>query len=362
MFSLRLILALLALGCNRTLYVPNALNMPLLEKGKDYNINLVNRPAAPINLELQGSYAPINHFALMGNASAMVIEGGSHRFIEGGAGVFTSWHRGSSQVNVFRAEFFGGYGVGAASHESYFLAFDKSEGSYHRKFIQPGFGIKSGNFEFGLGARFSEINFGYYNDYSNGVLIDRGIYNFVTYEPIIRLAVGHKGAKLALQMGGIRPLGGNADFEAVTDESWINTTLFGSLSFGSWPKSQLVAVPSISLKEAEGAELSGPIVQLKLSNPNFSICVSHVGQVDPDMISIAFNGLPVAENLMLSRNATCFELEAMPGMLNRLVILGISAGNYQKNRLKLLINDGAIQRPIYLDFEVGKVEEIHLAH
>jgi hypothetical protein len=356
------IFALLLSSCNRTLYVPNALNMPLLAKKNDYNFNISSRVVAPANLEGQLGYAPLNHLVVVANAAALGYNSSfsrlNHRFVELGAGVFTSFLEGYRQPNMIRAELIGGYGIGSAIFEKSSSAIDKSEGSYNRKFLQPAVGIKTDFLEFSFGVRLSEVNFDHYNDYSNDILVGSDIYNFATIEPIMRIAVGHKGVKMAVQFGRISNAGGVADFEAATDEDWVRTQFFGSLSFSNWPDKKPAASPSISLRKATPADALGPALLVKLSSPNFKICVKRMGQMDVDTISIGYNGSPLAENIGLASSKPCFELKALPNLENRMVLLGVSEGNYEYIKMQVTVTTGDSLRKFQFRLEAGKTNEI----
>lgn len=355
------IFALLLSSCNRTLYVPNSLNTPLLERKNDYSFNIANRLIAPLNLDLQLSYAPLDHFVLVGNTSAMGYGNGlnrlNHQFAELGAGVFTSFLEGYRQPNILRAELIGGYGLGKATFENPSSSINKSNGRYQRKFLQPAFGIKTEFVEFSFGVRLSEVNFDHYNDYSNGILVGRDFYNFVTIEPIMRIATGYKGVKMAVQFGRINNAGGLADFEAATDENWVRTQLFGSLCFGNWvdrrPKT-----PTISLEQGAADDALSPALHVNLSNPNFSVCVKRMGQMDIDTITIRYNGSPLAENIGLTNSPTCFELTSLSGMENRLLLLGVSEGNYRSIKMQLVVKDGNKVQKFPFRLDAGKATEI----
>lgn len=356
------IFALLLSSCNRTLYVPNSLNTPLLEQKNDYNFNISSRVVAPANLEGQLGYAPLNHFVVVANASALGYNSSfsrlNHRFAELGAGVFTSFWEGYRQPKMLRAELIGGYGIGSAIFEKSSSAIDKSEGRYQRKFLQPAFGIKTEFLEFSFGVRLSEVNFDHYNDYSNDILVGSDIYNFATIEPVMRIAVGHKGVKMAVQFGRITNAGGVADFEAATDEDWVRTQLFGSLSFSNWPDKKTASSPTISLRQATPADALGPALLVKLSSPNFKICVKRMGQMDVDTISLGYNGSPLAENIGLASSKPCFEMTALPNLENRLVLLGVSEGNYEYIKMQVTVTAGESVQKFQFRLEAGKTNEI----
>ena len=291
-------------NCTRTLYVPNAVNTPLLEQKHDYTANLNMRLIAPFNIEFQGAFAPINHFAVMGNASAMGYASSKtetsfeHHLFEAGAGVFGAFWKNNCGTHLMRAEFFGGYGIGGADIVDDFdeIIFPDPtvrsyDGKYHRKFIQPAFDIKTKVVEFSLAARFSEVNFSKYNDYEDGVRTATGTYNFSTIEPVFRLAFGYQGWKIAGQFGYVESLGSSdTDFVEATGDAWGNIHFNGSFMISSWneacpPAPEVTLGISPSSKDiAQSNKFPPPPTILHLKSSTATICFQDGGSPDGDVV------------------------------------------------------------------------------
>ena len=110
---------LLSGACGTTLYIPNTVNTPLLEKKNDFKVvNGFVSNAPEIDYDLQGSYAVSDHLAVMANFnfmnSSIEERENHHNLVEGGVGAYASFWPNRRGVHVGRLELFGGIGQGWA--------------------------------------------------------------------------------------------------------------------------------------------------------------------------------------------------------------------------------------------------------
>jgi len=360
---------LLSLGCQRVLYVPNSLNMPLLEQKSDYAFSLSSRPLAPLNGELQGSCALTDHLATMLNMEG-VLHGNSqslstirHRMAEAGLGAYGAFWKNPCQTNMLRVELFGGYGIGNGSYSTTYhgifstdSTLENSTGRYNKLFLQPAFGVKTRYAEFGLGLRLSKVHFQYYEDIRNGVKAESGTYDFATIEPMLRVAVGYKGINVAMLVGSTNPVSGHDDYADVAKGEWSKMQLFIAARYSKWNE-KCPESPIVSMETADSSRTSEPIF-IQIFQPNFSICLRQKGQMDSDTHTISFNGATLKENLQLNRTQFCVDLEAIPSADNRLTIKCNSDGKYSDNSLQMTIKDGKVERKFFIQQKEGETTEL----
>lgn len=177
--GLFLTLTLFFASCTHYYYGPNTSNVVLL-KERELKINAGFAAGDEFNgFELQSAVAFSPHLGLMVNG---VIgsgkgennfddndESGSARFVEAGVGYFKPLEN-----NAFIFEIFGGVGFGGVNNIYSFLK--KSKVSYSRYFIQPGFGFRDDNFEWGFSSRFSYVQ---HNLVSSNVTSDQNPEEFL---------------------------------------------------------------------------------------------------------------------------------------------------------------------------------------
>ncbi len=178
---------------------------------------------APFNFDLQTAYAPLDHFALMMNAST-VNYGSKHNssafkhfLMEGGAGVFTALWPNKYKHHRLRLELFGGYGIGSANIKlgpSYFFNPTSNvlqhEGEYHRKFLQAAMGLRGRRSEIAFAMRFTGVNFSRYKDFADDRQTAEGFYNFSALEPVLSWGVSSKKGRFIGQLGAVLPTNGFA--------------------------------------------------------------------------------------------------------------------------------------------------------
>jgi hypothetical protein len=229
------VLALLLLGgCSRNLYVPNNLNTPLFESVGEVKFGVGTKLISPFCVDMQTAYAPLDHFALMINASTLnsgdkeSSNAFKHYFAEAGAGVFTALWPDKYNHRRFRLELFGGYGAGRTAirlDPSFFFnptsSFLRHQGSYHRKFLQPALGLRGKLLEAAFALRFTEVNFSRYKDFTDGFLTNQGIYNFSVLEPVFTWGVNHRNIRFFGQVGAVLPTQGlDSDYHRANDGGW----------------------------------------------------------------------------------------------------------------------------------------------
>lgn len=147
-------LALLGSGGCKTVYVPNTVNVPLLEQRHELRASLAANNA-------QVAYAVTDHVGLMANGflesddvdrAADSGQAGSGYLFEGGAGYFTSL------PGHVVAETYGGVGLGHVQHDNWETSggvrSDYSfEASGLKLFLQPSIGITRSWFDAALSVR-----------------------------------------------------------------------------------------------------------------------------------------------------------------------------------------------------------------
>lgn len=176
-------------GACAPLYVPNAVNTPMLEQKGDIN--------AAINYGLSGSdfqaaYAVSDNIGVVFNASYMNETSDStdnfhkHIFFEGGTGYFMPIG------DYFQFETYAGYGFGRINSYQSSGVFSSYANSYvNRFFVQPAFAFKTDYFEMAFAPRtcFALI--------SQDGITETGVFA----EPVVLLKAGGRGFKFVTQLG-----------------------------------------------------------------------------------------------------------------------------------------------------------------
>ncbi|MGE7773932.1 hypothetical protein ACQKLP_04375 [Chitinophaga sp. NPDC101104] len=255
--------AMALFACNRNVYVPNQINVPLLkEKGE---------VKASVSLsDWQAAYAVTDNFAIMANGQyisrLLTVEGDGvdddpivdpntrGGLIELGAGYTKAL--GVSKKAVF--EVYGGYGYGGfrTLEESYLYKPDSVRGyddyrlrtKFHKFFIQPSFGLSHKVVEVAVSTRFSLVNF---NNVSSGSLtwdgdpnmrmdfqrLDGKLVGFM--EPAATVRVGFKNIKWFWQLRASVPLRSDGVEAGPTLNNYFQPFSFNtgiSVNFGNWLK------------------------------------------------------------------------------------------------------------------------------
>ncbi|MCC6725357.1 MAG: hypothetical protein IT258_12695 [Saprospiraceae bacterium] len=365
----------LLLGCTRTLYVPNAIHTPLMSKKGDYSVNLNMRPVAPFNSELQTAYAPIDHLGLMANGSIMGYKSANnesafkHHLLEAGIGTFGSFWENNCHQKIMRAECYLGTGFGRASVVDDYPGFFSSdttvytyEGNYRRTFLQVGLGVRLKMVELSLATRFANVYFPRFTDYANGIRTATGDYEFYTYEPAIRAAIGYKQLKFSLQLGFVESLTQDAsDFNNATGNAWGNIHFNGSIQVSTFLE-DCPEAPPISFggaaTEPDGNRL--PTV-LRLYSPTPTICLLAVdSKSDGSVCSLSLNGAPLLENARLSQDPICVETNLLRNTENILLLKCNSVAESNSSTLKIILKEGKLEREFYLKATAGSTEELKL--
>jgi hypothetical protein len=151
------LLLLMACSSCTIVYHPNTRNLPMFSGKGEFK----GTASVTINEEwnVQSAYAVSDHVGIMGNG--MIFKNrfqGRHSegaFGELGAGYYVN-------TKKYYFDVFGGYGIGNRDVDycaSFFSTLQsRTQGVYHRVFIQPGFGFKTSGFESGLAMRISYLN------------------------------------------------------------------------------------------------------------------------------------------------------------------------------------------------------------
>lgn len=177
------------LGACAPLYVPNAVNTPLLEQKGDIN--------AAINIGLSGidfqsAYAVSDNIGIVFNASYMNETSDStdnfhkHIFFEGGTGYFIPLG------NYFQFEAYAGYGFGRINSFQSSGVFSSYANCYvNRMFFQPALGFRVKFFEFAVAPRTCFVVVS-----QEGVSVNRFF-----AEPTVLLKAGSTNFKIITQLG-----------------------------------------------------------------------------------------------------------------------------------------------------------------
>ncbi len=370
---------LLCSACGPTLYIPNSVNTPLLEKKGDFKVAQGVVGYAPyFDWDAQGSYAISDRIAAMANFSLMNpvkdLPKNNHNFLEGGLGAYASFWPNKRSVNIGRAEIFTGLGQGWAKDQD--AEGNHFSGSYQRFFIQPGFGIRTRIVDLSLGARISNVHFSNFRQITAGQTLVRESFSFGTYEPVFTVALGYKYVKYYMQFGGVNALGNTQNFEKVNYDLSLGHANFG-LIFSPW-KEGLKENPPIVLMNNEskthpkenseengataepryeGGEIRQALI-LPVQSHTFSVCLRDGGAPDGDRVSVSFNGAYLHQNLELNKKPECFELTLIPGATNALYVEAVSDGKTKPNTVQVTLQEGKEDRVFYIRADVGKMEEI----
>ncbi|MCW3468046.1 hypothetical protein [Chitinophaga nivalis] len=254
------ILLLIAVGivsCNRHIYVPNTVNVPLLKEKHEFKASI-----SPTNL--QTAFALTDNLAIMANGQYVYRFDFSDRsdeqglfvdnqtrggVVEGAIGFFKPF--GPKKQMVFDA--FAGYGMGSfktftidkndnpdANANDYLL-----KNRFSKVFIQPSIGFVHPVVEAAFSSRFSMLNF--YNNTIGPKAFENdatGKSNFqhinsqsnFFYEPAFTFRVGYKYVKFQLQLQASIPIT-NSDYREYKLNEFFQPLAFGmgaSIDIARW--------------------------------------------------------------------------------------------------------------------------------
>ncbi|MCK4663717.1 MAG: hypothetical protein KAT68_12675 [Bacteroidales bacterium] len=202
----------------RNLFIPFLFGIFMMSCAPAYIPNIVNTPMLSNEGEIQGSIAigssgidPQIAYAVNDKIGVMIngsfrndtdIEGTTdyhqHAFLEFGGGYY------NKLTKVARFGLYGGYGFGTINSSfSNDILSSKANANSQRLFLQPGIGISTGIFDFGLHSRFSFVNIEVKdNDFkaSNSGKFDP------YWEPALTIKLGYRYFKFFSQLGFSFPL------------------------------------------------------------------------------------------------------------------------------------------------------------
>lgn len=200
-----------------TVYVPNARNVPLFSRAKEFSGNA----SIGLSTNVQAAYSITDHLGIMGsylytnNKSDKRFAYRKHQFGEVGVGYYT-------HTDV-KYELYAGVGWGKGNgQDSTFGFFDSfsypivADGRYCRVFFQPSIGIGNAWFEVGFTTRLSIVNFtelAIQRNYKNETLT-KSTESF--FEPAITMRLSplpKRNVYVLTQIGVSVPFNSEADFD-----------------------------------------------------------------------------------------------------------------------------------------------------
>ena len=195
---LLIFLVTLLLASCTTLYQPNSLNIPLLEKKNEGSLIV----STGTNLfEIQSAYAITDNYAIMFNYSK-ADNGGELSFKQSFGEFAVGYFAPLNNINVVETYLGGGYGKSSNldkwdlpdNSETTF----KSSSTFFRLFAQGNFGVKTDNVELGVAVRASYLHLSELKiqEYSSDISID-GFF----IAPVLFLRIGLPPLKLNAQLG-----------------------------------------------------------------------------------------------------------------------------------------------------------------
>lgn len=263
-FALLCTAGIAATGCSRYYYKPTGVNAPMFTHGGQAHLNLAGNPFGGTDdgdnettsfFDVQASYSPINHLAVMANYSTVAYRtlnpdpvtgrvDARANMLEGGIGGY--YAAGKPKVKMV-ADLYVGGGSGNLSSDI--------DARVTKLFIQPGIGMRTPWVDVGFNFRFSNIQYSGVDDNGLGLgyLTGQGLYNPTTqrgiedgsytfFEPALTVRGGYKFAKVQLQL---------VLAEALTPVSW------------NYNHSRFTVGFYFSLEEALGFDMDGNRVPMK---------------------------------------------------------------------------------------------------
>ncbi|MBN2570765.1 MAG: hypothetical protein JXA68_01445 [Ignavibacteriales bacterium] len=188
--------ALLLSAC-APIYIPNQVNVPLLNKSGNLNFS---GAVATSGAEVQLAYSPFTNVGLMANGSFMWgDEDHKHQFVELGGG----YYKPLGTSGVF--EVYSGVGYGHSETDDIDGFGNPIGGDYLRVFVQPSLGADLGFFEGAMSVRTCYVNF---PDYGSEIF----------FEPALTARAGFDKVKFTSQFGISVDLSGKNNFDYIP---WI---------------------------------------------------------------------------------------------------------------------------------------------
>lgn len=195
-----LIIAIFSFGLTScaTVYVPNVVNDPSLEKASNVQIGGYFGRGG---FDLQGAIALTDNIAIMANGSYIDEPADSMDFMKRKFGeIAIGYYSNTSETSGFNI--FAGYGIGKTStkdtHEFFSVSTDYVEGNYSRIFIQPSLKREIGIVDLSAALRICYVRVSTFE--GEGVYVN---YNkeSMFYEPALTFRIGTPTVKLSLQGG-----------------------------------------------------------------------------------------------------------------------------------------------------------------
>ncbi|HEX2984088.1 MAG TPA: hypothetical protein VHO28_11150 [Ignavibacteriales bacterium] len=181
-----------------TVYVPNAVNMPMLDKAADVQIGGYGGRGG---FDLQGAAAITDNLAIMVNGAYINQPVDSSDYMKRKFGeVALGYYKKTSEAGRF--DVFIGYGIGKTStrdtYEFIGVNTDYVEGSYSRIFLRPGFGWEGELVDVSWAFRICYVRVSSFK--GEGVYVN---YNkeSMFYEPAVTVRIGTPTVKFSVQGG-----------------------------------------------------------------------------------------------------------------------------------------------------------------
>jgi len=183
-----------------TIYVPNAINTPLLSKK---NESVIGINTGITGTDLHSSYAITNSFAIMLNYSR-INQGDQEKLKQNFGEVAIGYFKNLNNSNV--TEFFLGMGYGETSsigkiiYKDYIYEEIKADSKFYRFFAQLDFGIKGKIIETGISLRSSYVYFSNIK-FSNSIFNEEISLNNIFVTPAFFFRIGSPIFKIQAQIG-----------------------------------------------------------------------------------------------------------------------------------------------------------------
>ncbi len=343
-----------------TLYIPDAINAPLLAEKGDGKIAVGFGEEG--HTGLMGAYAFTDHFLMTLNSS---VSGFGGSFGDVGGGYYTTFGQPGFRGNKGRFEVLAGVGAGNSSGGNY--------EQYTRVFLQPSVGMATKNFDISFSLRWSHLNFAGVpanaNLFSGGIVQSENAAQFSTVEPVVTVAGGGKHFKPFLQLRAISALGqtGNVRISGNPVIFGFKVDLWRKKKNAQPPVAAAVPVPPIRpelVPEERPEEMTASQTQGVSGARTLKICLRYNGTPDWDVVTVSYEGQVVAQNITLEKQDKCFDLPLFPDGEKKLTVQVVSEGKVSLATLVLTIFDGSAEQsfvvaakpgePIEIVFEIGK--------
>lgn len=181
-----------------TVYVPNVVNTPMLDKAADVQIGVYG---GNNGFDLQTAAAITDNIAIMANGAFLdeTTDSANYRkrkFAEAALGYYHPFGKSG------RFDIFAGYGAGRTysmdTYELFGVNTDYVEGSYSRIFIQPSIGAEFDVVDIGIAFRVSFIKIYSLKDKDQYINFEP---KYTYYEPFFFVRVGPRYFKFSAQLG-----------------------------------------------------------------------------------------------------------------------------------------------------------------